>query len=214
MSPIQSGTHPGTSRSPSGAGGRKLSLDDIADIRAYERERESFRTQVIEIKRRRRLSLGTLVTLLFENRETIRFQIQEMARVEKLVTDEAIQDELDIYNPMVPDPGQLCATMFIELTSDDQVREWLPKLAGIERSVVLRLADGAEVRAMIDEQHESQLTRPDVTAAVHYLRFELTPAEIAAFADGVVLAIDHPNYREEIELLPDTVAELRRDVLG
>jgi hypothetical protein len=192
----------------------KLTIDDIADIRAYERERPAFREHVIEVKRRRRIALGTLVTLLFENRDTIRFQIQEMARVEKLDTDELIQEELDIYNPMIPSPGQLCATMFIELTSDEQVREWLPKLVGIERSVVFRLPDGDTVRAVTEEQHDSQLTRTDVTAAVHYIRFELSPAHIAAFHGAVVLEIDHPNYREQVELLPETVAELRRDLLG
>ena len=107
---------------------RKLALDDIADVRAYERERDTFRPHVIELKRRRRVHLGTVVTFVFENRDTIRFQIQEMARVEKLISDADIQVELDTYNPMVPDPGQVCATMFIELTSDDQMREWLPKL--------------------------------------------------------------------------------------
>ena len=192
----------------------KLTIDDFADIRAYERERPAFREHVIKVKRRRRISLGTLVTLLFENRDTIRFQIQEMARVEKLDTDDAIQEELDIYNPMIPSPGQLCATMFIELTSDEQVREWLPKLVGIERSVVFRLPDGDSVRAVTEEQHDSQLTRTDVTAAVHYIRFELSPAHIAAFEGPVVLEIDHPNYREQVELLPETVAELRRDLLG
>ena len=192
----------------------KLTIDDIADTRAYERERPAFREHVIEVKRRRRISLGTLVTLLFENRDTIRFQIQEMARVEKLDTDAAIQEELDIYNAMIPSPGQLCATMFIELTSDEQVREWLPKLLGIERSVVFRLPDGDSVRAVTEEQHDSQLTRTDVTAAVHYIRFELSPAHIAAFEGPVVLEIDHPNYREQVELLPETVAELRRDLLG
>ena len=114
---------------------RKLTLGDIADVRAYERERDAFRQRVIELKRRRRVHVGTLVTFVFENRDTIRFQIQEMARVEKLATDAEIQGELDIYNPMIPERGQLCATMFIELTSDAQVHEWLPKLAGIERSV-------------------------------------------------------------------------------
>jgi hypothetical protein len=193
---------------------RKLTIDDIADIRAYERERPAFREHVIEVKRRRRIALGTLVTLLFENRDTIRFQIQEMARVEKLDTDELIQEELDIYNPMIPAPGQLCATMFIELTSDEQVREWLPKLVGIERSVVFRLPDGDTVRAVTEEQHDSQLTRTDVTAAVHYIRFELSPAHIAAFDDPVVLELDHPNYREQVELLPETLAELRHDLLA
>src|SRR5262245_42810728 len=95
---------------------RKLSLDDIADARAYERERESLRANIIELKRRRRVHLGTIVTVTFENRDTMRYQIQEMARVERLFTDESIQDELDAYNPMVPEPGQLCATLFIELT--------------------------------------------------------------------------------------------------
>jgi len=194
---------------------RKLTLADIADVRAYERERDEFRPHVIELKRRRRVHLGTIVTFLFENRDTIRFQIQEMARVEKLTTDEEIQVELDIYNPMVPEPGQLCATMFIELTSDEQMREWLPKLANVERSVVLRLPGGDEVRAVIDEQHEQGLTRDTVTAAVHYLRWELTPDQVAAFAGGpVVLAIDHPDYLEQTELSATTVAELLGDLRG
>ncbi len=91
---------------------------------------------------------------MFENRDTMRHQIQEMARVEKLVTDEAIQEELDIYNPMVPEPGQLCATVFIELISDEQMRVWLPKLVGIERSFVFRLMDGSEVRSIAEAQHD------------------------------------------------------------
>jgi hypothetical protein len=194
-------------------GSRKLGLTDIVDLRAYEREREALRARVIDLKSRRRLSLGHIVTVTFENRETMRHQIQEMARVEKLITDEAIQEELDIYNPMVPEPGQLCATMFVELTSDEQMRLWLPKLVGIERSLVFRLPDGQHVRSVTEEQHESQLTRTDVTAAVHYVRFEFTPDQVAAFVDGTVLAIDHPAYAEEIELLPATVAELRTDLL-
>lgn len=192
---------------------RKLTLADIVDVRAYERQREALRTEVIALKQRRRLSLGTIITAMFENRVTIRHQIQEMARVERLVTDEAIQEELDIYNPVVPEPGQLCATLFIELTSDDQMREWLPRLVGIERSLVFRLPDGTEVRSRPEEQHESQLTREAVTAAVHYVRFEFSPAQVAAFDGSVILAVDHPNYLESVELLPATVAELRTDLL-
>jgi hypothetical protein len=194
-------------------GPRKLTLDDIVDVRAYEREREALRARVIDLKSRRRLSLGHIITITFENRDTMRHQIQEMARAEKLTTDEAIQEELDIYNPMIPDPGQLCATVFIELTDDDQMRRWLPRLVGIERSFVFRLPDGQEVRSITEEQHESQLTRTDVTAAVHYLRFEFTPAQVAAFDGRVILAIDHPEYADETELLPSTVAELRGDLL-
>ncbi|MDO8364522.1 MAG: DUF3501 family protein [Actinomycetota bacterium] len=191
---------------------RKLTLADIADARAYEREREAFRAHVIELKHRRRVSLGTVVTLLFENRDTMRFQIQEMARVERIFTDEGIQEELDVYNPMVPEPGQLCATMFIELTSDEQMREWLTKLVGIEQRVLFRMPDGSEVRCVVDPQHASQLTRDHVTAAVHYVTFEFTPQQVAAFGEGMVLAIDHPAYLEAVELSPATVAELRADL--
>ncbi|MEI6497348.1 MAG: DUF3501 family protein [Actinomycetota bacterium] len=191
---------------------RKLTLADILDTRAYERQRADIRAAMIDLKQRRRVALGTIVTLMFENRDTVRHQIHEMARVEHLVTDAAIQEELDIYNPMVPEPGQLCATLFIELTSDDQIREWLPKLVGIEQSVVFRLPDGSEARSITEAQHASQLTRADVTAAVHYIRFEFTPEQVAAFDGSVILAVDHPNYGEEIELLPATVAELRGDL--
>jgi len=193
---------------------RKLTLDDIVDVRAYERERATVRSNVLALKQRRRVSLGTLITVMFENRDTMRHQIQEMARVEKLTTDQAIQDELDTYNPMVPEPGQLCATVFIELTSDDQVREWLPKLVGIERSLHIQLADGTIVRSITDEQHDSQLTREHVTAAVHYVRFQFTSQQVQAFQSPVILASDHPSYAEAAELLPETIIELRTDLVG
>ncbi len=192
---------------------RKLTLDDIADLRAYERERAEFRPFIMELKRKRRVHVGTLVTLLFENRDTMRFQIQEMARVEKLMTDEQIQIELDTYNPLIPDPGQLCATLFLELTSDEQMREWLPKLVNIENSVVLELPGGDTVRALVDEQHQEGLTREHVTAAVHYLRFELTPEQVQSFGSGnVMLAVDHPDYLEKVQLSPITHAELAVDL--
>ena len=192
---------------------RKLTLDDIADVRAYERERDEFRTHVIDLKRRRRVHVGLFVTFLFENRDTIRFQIQEMARVEKLTTDEDIQIELDTYNPMIPNPGQICATMFIELTTDEQMREWLTKLAGVEHAVRLVLSDGTEIPAIIDEQHSEGLTRDHVTAAVHYLRWEFTPEQVAAFGAGnVQLRIDHPEYLEVTELGDATRAELLTDL--
>ena len=192
---------------------RKLTLTDIADVRAYEREREEFRTHVIALKRRRRIHVGLFVTFLFENRDTIRFQIQEMARVEKLTTDDDIQVELDTYNPMIPDAGQVCATMFIELTTDEQMREWLTKLAGVENAVRLVLSDGTEIAAIIDEQHSEGLTRDHVTAAVHYLRWEFSPEQVAAFAAGPVqLRIDHPEYLEVVELSDATHAELLDDL--
>ena len=192
---------------------RKLTLDDIADARAYERERDSFRAAIAELKHRRRVALGTIVTVVFEYRDTVRFQVQEMARVERLISDAEIQTELDTYNVLVPEAGQLCVSLFIELTSDEQMREWLPRLVGIERALVVRLHDGTEVRAVPEEEHAKQLTRADVTSAVHYLRFELTPAQVEVLAEGpAALVIDHPAYRECVELAESTVAELLTDL--
>ena len=161
---------------------RKLLLDDIQDLRAYERERESFRARMIAVKERRRVAIGTLVTVMFENRDTMRLQIQEMLRAEKVMSDDGVLEELNAYNPMIPELGQLCVTLFIELTSDEAVREWLPKLAGIEKSVQIRLSDGTIIRGTLDAQHEAGLTRPEITAAVHYLTFNFDPAQVEVFA--------------------------------
>lgn len=192
---------------------RKLQLCDILDLRAYERERESLRRSVIEIKRRRRIGLGTVVTLMFENRETVKSQIQEMLRAEKVTNDEGVIEELNAYNPLIPEPGQLCATLFVELTTDEQMREWLPKLVGIEGSIVIRLSDGSEARSITEEGHAETLTRADITAAVHYVRFEFTVAQVDAFARGTVEVIcDHPAYLETVELPSDVVTELLLDL--
>lgn len=196
----------------------KLVLEDIADLRAYERERAEFRQAVIALKKRRRISVGPHITFLFENRDTIRFQIQEMARAEKILSDEGIQTELDIYNPLIPEAGALAATMFIELTSDDALREWLPKLVGIETRAVLRIGQGdhaVDVRCTVDPDHEKGLTRDEITAAVHYIHFSLTPEQVDAFGVGPVsLVVDHPNYLHETALDADNVAELGSDLAG
>ena len=192
---------------------RKLTLNDIADQRAYERERETFRAHMIEVKRRRRIAIGTLLTIMFENRDTMRLQIQEMVRVEKVLTDEGVMEELKAYNPMIPEPGQVCATLFLELTSEEQVREWLPKLAGLERSIYLLLADGSQVRGAIDAQHAAGLTREDVTAAVHYLTFNFTPEQVEVFASGPVTVVcDQPNYLETAALSDANREELLTDL--
>jgi len=191
----------------------KLTLDDISDLRAYERVRDDFRREVITLKKLRRVPLGDFLTLVFENEQTIRFQIQEMARAEKLLTDEAIETELRIYNPLVPEPGQLCATLFIELTSKEALMEWLPKLVGIERSVALRLPGGEIVPAVVDEDHERQLTRDEITASVHYVRWDLTPDQVERFASGPVsLVVDHSDLQVSTELSAERSAELLDDL--
>jgi len=195
---------------------RKLTLDDIADMRAYEREREQFRQRVIELKRRRRVGVGPHVTLVFENRDTIRFQIQEMARIERLYSDAQIEIELAVYNPLIPEAGHLSATLFVELTGDDLLREWLPKLVGIERSVSMVIGEGngrEVVPFTVDADHDEQLTREDITASVHYVHLSLTAAQIERFASSpVTLTIDHANYAFESRLGDATVAELLTDL--
>jgi hypothetical protein len=191
----------------------KLTLDDISDLRAYERERAAFLAEVIALKKRRRVPLGDIVTLLFENRRTVRFQVQEMARVERLISDRAVEAELRAYNPLIPEPGQLCATLFVELTSDEALRRWLPRLVGIERAVSLRLADGKQVAAQVDEDHAKQLTRDEMTASVHYVRWELTAEQVEDFAAGpVALVSTHPDFPAESPLRDVTHAELVADL--
>src|SRR5690606_18986127 len=107
---------------------------------------------------------------------------------------------------LIPEPGQLSATLFLELTTDDQLREWLPKLVGIERSLILRVGEGADaidLRAIPEEAHAEQLTREEVTASVHYVRWEVPPDAVDRFEQGPVrLVVDHPSYLEEAELSP------------
>lgn len=197
---------------------RKLTLADISDLRAYERERDEFRRRIMELKKLRRIGVGPFMTVVFENRETIRFQIQEMARAEKLISDEAIETELRTYNPLVPEPGQLALTLFIELTSELALRDWLPRLVGIERHVALRAGEGDQqfvVHAQPEAGHASQLTRDEVTASVHYVFFELTPDQVEVVASGPVeVLIDHENYNHATTLGEESVAELLADLRG
>jgi hypothetical protein len=191
---------------------RKLTVDDILDLRAYEREREDFRRRIIELKKRRRVALGTIMSLVFENTETMRWQVQEMARVERMLRDEQIAHEVETYNALIPDDGQLSATLLLELTSDEQLREWLPKLVGVQRAVAIVLPDGSEVRA--EPEDEERLTREEVTAAVHFLKFSFTADQVDAFRRGPVrVVVDHPSYREEAELSDAQRAELAGDLV-
>ncbi len=192
---------------------RKLQLTDILDLRAYERVRDERREEIIELKRRRRVQLGTVVTLMFENLATMQSQIHEMMRAEKVVRDEQILEELHAYNPLIPEAGQLSATLFIELTTPEQMLEWLPKLVNIESSIVFKLSDGSTVTAITEEGHAETLTRDNVTAAVHYIRFEFTPQQVEAFASGdVEILCVHPAYIEVANLPQFVIDELLTDL--
>jgi hypothetical protein len=189
---------------------RKLTVDDILDGRAYERERSELRTAIIALKRRRRVALGELVTVVFENTETMRWQVMEMARAERMLLDDQIAHEVATYNELVPDDGELSATLFLELRSDAELREWLPKLIGIDRCVALVLADGTTIAG--EPLDEERLTRDDVTAAVHFLRFRLGSAAANIAQSPVKLVVTHPEYSAETVLSEEQHAELVSDL--
>ncbi|MFW2383709.1 MAG: DUF3501 family protein [Acidimicrobiales bacterium] len=194
----------------------ELSVDDISDLRAYERERAAFRAHVIEMKKKRRIHLGPLLTLLAENRETVRFQIQEMARVEKITTDAGIETELRTYNPLISRPGKLSATMFVELTNSELVREWLPRLVGIEQAIELHLGVGDTAEIIlnrVDRSHDDALTRQDTTSTVHYVWWPVTAEQVEKFVAGPTrIVCAHAAYRESTELTEQNRIEIGGDL--
>lgn len=193
-----------------------LSLGDILDLRAYERVRDDYRQRVMALKRRRRVPLGPIMTAVFENSDTVRFQVQEMARAERIATDEGVQAELDVYNRLLPAAGELSATLFIELTSEGDLRHWLPRLVGVETALCFEVGDEV-VWSVPEESHAESLTREAVTPAVHYLRFCFRPDAQRLFESvetPVALAVRHPEYTARAEIEPGTRAELLADLEG
>lgn len=195
---------------------RRLTLADISDLRQYEREREAFRDHIISLKRRRRVQVGPFATFVFENADTVRFQIQEMARAERMLSDEQIEGELAAYNPLIPQPGELSATLFLELRTEAELEHWLPLLVGIEKAAQLSISEGElgeVVRCAVDPEHEATLTRSEATSSVHYIRFRLSPDQISAFAyEPVQLVLSHPHYEASVLLSQETKAELLEDL--
>jgi hypothetical protein len=192
---------------------RPLAIGELAGIDAYEALRDGYRARVMALKAHRRLAVGERVTLVFENRETIRFQVQEMMRVERLREPAKIQAELDVYNDLVPGDAELSATLLIEITEAGRIRAELDRLIGLDEHVFLALGD-RRVRARFDEK---QLDEERISA-VHYLRFPLGADGAARLADPGVparVAIEHPSYRAEAGLPPalraSLVADLARD---
>jgi hypothetical protein len=193
---------------------KKVTPDEIKDLVAYEKAREGMRARIIEVKRHRRLAVGPNITLLFENRDTVLFQVQEMIRTERIVHADRIEDELDVYNALVPDRGELSATLFIEIPelvrmSQADVRETVNRFQGLDRDRVWLLAGGARVPARFEGGH----TKEEKMAAVHYVRFAVPEAARAALADPaaeVRFAVEHPRYRAEA-LVP---AQMRHELLA
>ena len=190
---------------------QKLTLDDIKDLREYERERDEFRRHIVAMKKRRRVQLGDLLTITFESTDTMRFQIQEMARIERMLTDDQIRGEVDTYNQLIPDANELSGTLFVEIDDKERLYEWLPKLVGIQRAVSIWLQDGSSVASIPED--EERLTRDETTTTVHYLKFRFTPEQVDAFASGPVrIVVDHPNYDAVVELNEEQRSELVGDL--
>jgi hypothetical protein len=191
-----------------------ITRESLLSLEAYARERPTFRARVLEHKRPRTVPLGEHVTLLFEDELTVRYQIQEMLRIEKTFEEEGIRDELAAYSALVPDGSNWKATMLIEYEDVEARRAALGTLKGIERRTWVAAEGGDRVYAIADEDLERE--NEDKTSAVHFLRFELPPATIAALKHGAALAIgiDHPAYTVTIPAVADaTRAALVADLV-
>jgi hypothetical protein len=191
---------------------RKLTLADIKDLREYERERDDFRAEIVATKKRRRIALGDLMTIVFENAATMRFQIQEMARAERMLRDEQIAQEVETFNELIPADGELSGTLFIEITDEEALRYWLPRLVGIHEHLHVAVDDELVTGRAEDVE---RLTRPDTTTTVHYLKFAFTPEQRRAFETATVrLVIDHPEYQVDVTLTDEQRDELVGDFAG
>lgn len=183
----------------------RIERNSLLTLEAYSRTRKEFRAKVLEHKKRRTVHLGEHLTLLFEDELTVRYQIQEMLRIERVFEEQGIQDELDVYNPLVPDGSNLKATLLIEYEDVDERGRALQRLKGIEDSLWMQVEGMPRVHAIADEDLERE--NEQKTSAVHFVRFEFDNEMRAALRYGVGLSIgvDHPEYRTAVEALPDAV---------
>jgi hypothetical protein len=183
----------------------KLTRETLLSLEKYAEVRNDFRAEVMAHKRDRRLSLGTNATLYFEDRLTMRYQVQEMLRIERIFEAAGIAEELDAYNPLIPDGNNWKATFMVEFPEVTERRAMLMKLVGIEDRVWMQIDEFDRIRPIADQDLERDTE--DKTSAVHFLEFRLPPEQIQALKDGASLAagIDHENYHVEVRPVPDNV---------
>lgn len=187
----------------------KISLDDIVGISTYEQKRDAYRREIIDLKKKRRVLIGDKVSLVFENRDTVIFQIQEMVRVERITDLDLIREEINVYNELIPNPGELKATLFLEIEDQAHMRAELLKFLGIDEHVSLQIGDDCTVRAQFEEGRSKE----DKISAVQYITFALSPDEIEQLSrQDVKVVIDHENYKAETRLSPETKGELLKDL--
>jgi len=179
---------------------KKVTLDEVMGLERYEQARDESRRRIIALKRHRRVAVGDQVTFVFENHDTMWFQIHEMLRAEHLTDLDRVRDELDVYNALIPEPGELSATMLIEITEESRIRERLVSLIGIDEAVTMEIGDSVHSRLLVRGEFEAGRSKEDKLSAVQYVRFHFDDAARRAFVDStqrVRLVIDHPNYRHE-----------------
>ena len=189
---------------------RSVTLDDVAGLARYAEMRDEFRKRIITLKRARRVSVGDKVSFVFENFDTVLFQIQEMLHAERIVDLDRVREEIAVYNELLPRDGELSATMLIEITDQSQIPAELERLIGIDEAVSI-VIDGRRIRGVF----EPGRSRKDKLSAVQYVRFPLEPEAGEALrseARKVELMIDHPNYRARTELSREQVASLAQDL--
>ena len=184
----------------------KLSRKDLYSLEEYSEIRDEFRARVMEHKKSRRLDLGDNLVLFFEDRLVMQYQIQEMLKAEKIFDAAGIQEELDAYNPLIPDGTNWKATMMIQYADVAERQQMLKKLVGIENRIWLRIGDHDRIYPIADEDLER--ATEDKTSAVHFLRFELTPSMIADLHKGATISagVEHENYTVTLDAIPDNVA--------
>jgi len=192
----------------------QIEPNSLLSLEAYARERGAYRARVIAHKKLRTLHVGGHVTLIFEDEVTIRYQVQEMLRIERIFEEEGIRGELAAYNPLIPDGGNLKATMMIEYEDAAERRRRLAELGGIQDRVWIEVEGCGRVLGIADEDLERE--EDGKTAAVHFLRFELAPAMRAALKAGAALSagVDHPNYRAGVTVSPEMRRALAADLAG
>ena len=185
---------------------QKLSTKDLLSLEVYSQKREKIRKELIEIKKDRKIQIGENVILLFENKETIKYQIQEMLRVEKIFEEDGIQEELASYNPLIPDGCNLKATMLIEFPNGEERREKLTHLIGVEDKVWLQIGENERIFGIADEDLER--SDEEKTSAVHFLRFELSNLMVKDLKSQVTLfaGISHPNYNVRTQEISQSIS--------
>ncbi len=191
---------------------RPVALEDVMGLERYENERDEIRRRIIALKKHRRIGVGDCVTFVFENHDTVFFQIQEMMRAERTTDLDAIRDELEVYNAMLPRPGGFSATMLIEITVQEEVEARLLDLLGIDQCVSMEIAGHR-----VPGEFEPGRSREDRLSAVQYVRFEVPPEVGRAFIDDirpVVLRIDHQNYRASTVIEGEARRSLGNDLSG